>query len=120
MIESGSRRFENRYVVVGITDYAQLELGDVVFVELPGEGDSVSKGDSFGTVESVKAVSDLYSPVDGTVVAVNEGLADAPESVNSSPFEEGWMIKVQPSDASQLEEMMDAGAYAAFVDELSK
>lgn len=111
---------EGGIVRVGISDYAQIELGDVVFVELPGEGDSVTKGESFGTVESVKAVSDLYSPVDGKVVAINEALADAPEAVNSSPFEDGWMIKVEASDLSQLEEMMDADAYAAYVEELSK
>ena len=85
-------------VRVGITDFAQDELGDVVFVELPAEGDEVTKADEFGVVESIKAVSDLISPVSGTVVGVNEDLFDAPELLNQDPYGDGWMIEVEPSD----------------------
>ncbi|MCB0344868.1 MAG: glycine cleavage system protein GcvH [Bdellovibrionales bacterium] len=113
-------RDEGGRVVVGITDHAQVELGDIVFVELPEIGAAVSKGESFGTVESVKAVSDVYSPVDGVVEAINEGLGDAPDSVNSAPYTDGWMIAITPSDSSQLGELMDASAYDEYVAEISK
>jgi glycine cleavage system H protein len=101
---------------VGITDYAQGELGDVVFVELPEEGDSFEKGATFGTVEAVKAVSDLYMPVSGEVVAVNESLNDDPSRVNSDPYGEGWMIKVRISDESELSTLLDADAYGAHLE----
>lgn len=102
---------EDGLMVIGLTDYAQQELGDIVFVNLPSEGDEVSMGDAFGDVESVKAVSDVNSPVTGTVAAINEDLADAPESVNSDPYG-AWFIKVQ--DVSETEDLMDAKEYEAF------
>ena len=97
---------------VGITDYAQGELGDIVFVELPEEGDSFEKGATFGTVEAVKAVSDLYMPVSGEVVAVNDALNDDPSRVNSDPYGEGWMIQVRVADPSELDALLDADGYA--------
>ncbi len=112
-------RFDGDDVVVGITPYAADELGDVVYVELPAEGLHVDVMDEFGTVESVKAVSPLYAPVAGEVIAVNTALDGAPELVNSSPFHEGWMIRVRPDDAATaIEDLLDAEAYDAFVDEL--
>jgi glycine cleavage system H protein len=98
---------------LGITDYAQDQLGDIVFVELPDVGESFEKGTEFGTVESVKAVSELYLPVSGEIVAINEALEDAPELVNNKPFSDGWMIKVKLDDSSQLDELMDKDAYLA-------
>ena len=97
--------------IIGITDYAQHALGDVVFVNLPQEGDEVTAAESFGDVESVKAVSDIMSPVSGTICAVNEELADSPELLNSDPYG-AWIIKVQ--DVSDTEELLDAAAYEAF------
>ena len=102
---------------VGITDYAQGELGDIVFVELPSVGDSFDQNASFGTIEAVKAVNDLYSPVAGEVVEVNEGLEDDPSVVNDDPYGEGWMIKIRVADASQVDGLMDATAYSAHVGE---
>jgi glycine cleavage system H protein len=104
-------------VVVGITDFAQDQLGDVVYVELPAIGDPVKKGESFGVVESTKAVSELFAPLSGKVVEVNDPLSDAPETINEDPYEEGWMIAIEPSDPKELEALMDAKAYKAFVDE---
>lgn len=104
-------RKEDGIYVIGISDYAQHALGDVVFVNLPQEGDDVTAGESFGDVESVKAVSDVMSPVSGTICAVNEELADAPELLNSDPYGT-WIIKVQ--DVSDTEELLDAAAYEAF------
>lgn len=103
-------------ITVGITDHAQDSLGDVVFVELPEVGDELANEDKFGVVESVKTVSDLFSPCAGEVVAVNESLEDEPELVNSSVYDDGWMVRIQPSDASALDELMDAAAYDAFVE----
>lgn len=100
-------------VTIGITDFAQNSLGDVTFVELPEPGTRFEAGDAFGVVESVKAASDLYMPVAGTVVAVNESLPDAPECVNSDPFGAAWMVRVQPDDPNAPETLMDASAYAA-------
>lgn len=100
-------------VAIGITDYAQGELGDVVYVELPKVGASFSKHDVFGTVEAVKAVSELYSPVSGEVVAINDRLDKEPALVNSSPYGDGWMIKVRVKDAGEKEALLDAGAYSA-------
>lgn len=102
---------EDGVVVIGISDFAQDALGDVVFVNLPAEGDGVTAGDAFGDVESVKAVSDLVSPVTGTVCAVNEELLDAPEKLNSDPYG-AWLIKVENVEGS--EELLDAAAYEAF------
>jgi glycine cleavage system H protein len=96
---------------IGISDYAQDQLGDIVFVELPGVGDTFAKGDEFGTLESVKAVSELYMPVGGEVTAINEALEDAPELVNSDPYGEGWMIAIKVADASEAEALMNRDAY---------
>jgi glycine cleavage system H protein len=96
---------------VGISDYAQDQLGDIVFVELPGVGDTFEKGDEFGTLESVKAVSELYMPVGGEVTATNEALEDAPELVNNDPYGEGWMIEIKVSDPSETEALMDKDTY---------
>lgn len=98
-------------VTIGITEFAQSELGDIVFVELPDEGDEIEKGEDFGSVESVKTVSELYAPVSGEVIEINEDLEDSPELVNESPYEEAWMLKIKLSDESQLDELMDAAAY---------
>lgn len=102
--------------VIGITDYAQSTLGDIVFVELPKVGDSVTGGQTFGSVESVKAVSDLYSPVSGTVTAINEELNSSPDKVNENAHE-AWMIKVELSDPSQVGSLLDAAAYETFIAE---
>lgn len=102
--------------VVGITAFAAESLGDVVFVELPEVGDSVEQFQKMGEVESVKAVSDLYSPVSGTIVARNDGVVDSPELVNDSPYEGGWMIRVSLSDAGELDRLMDAAQYQALLD----
>ncbi len=96
---------------VGITDYAQGELGDVVFVELPSVGDSFSRKDVFGTVEAVKAVSDLYCPVTGEIIAVNEALANDPGLVNSDPYGQGWMVQVRMTDDSEVEQLLGAQEY---------
>ncbi len=98
-------------IKIGINDYAQDQLGDIVFVELPQVGDSFAKGEEFGTVESVKAVSELFMPIGGEIVAINENLEDTPESVNNSPYDEGWMVEISPSDASELDSMMDKASY---------
>jgi glycine cleavage system H protein len=106
-------RAENGSATIGITSFAADELGDIVFVELPEAGSSLSQFGSFGVVESVKAVSDLYSPVSGTVAEVNEALRERPELLNSDPFGEGWIARVELSDAGELDNLMDAEAYAA-------
>jgi glycine cleavage system H protein len=102
---------EGDLVRVGITDFAQDALGDVVYVDIPEVGTELKAGQPFGEVESTKSVSDLYSPVSGTVVERNERLSDSPEIVNQSPFEEGWMVLVQPTDVSEMEALLDAAAY---------
>ena len=104
-------KMEGALAVVGITDYAQGELGDVVFVELPEVGTEVNKGESFGTIEAVKAVADLFSPASGEIVELNEALEDTPETVNQEPFGAGWMVKIKLSDPSELNDLMDAAAY---------
>ena len=103
---------------VGISDYAQGQLGDIVFVEVPDEGKDVTKGDDIAVVESVKAASDVYSPVSGTVIEGNPALADAPETVNEDPEGEGWFFKLTLSDPSELESLMNESAYAEFVSKL--
>jgi glycine cleavage system H protein len=103
-------------VRVGITDYAQDALGDVVFVELPANGLVVAAGDKFGEVESTKSVSDLYAPVAGTVVEVNDVLSDAPEKLNEDPYGEGWICLIEPDDPTQLDLLLDAAAYAALIE----
>jgi glycine cleavage system H protein len=101
---------------VGISDHAQSELGDIVFVEFPDVGREVKAGEVVGTIESVKAVSELYTPVSGKIVEVNDALEDKPETVNQDPYGDGWLIKIALSDPSEVEDMMDHEAYAAFTD----
>ena len=102
---------DNDEAIVGITDFAQQSLGDITFVELPEEGDTIDQGATFGVVESVKAASDLFMPIDVEVLEANSELEDAPEKVNQSPYEEGWIIKVKVLNPSQLDELMDSPAY---------
>src|SRR3990170_289226 len=102
---------------IGITDYAQDSLGDVVYVELPQEGGSVTKNEPFGVVESVKAVSDLYSPVSGTVAEVNDAIGDSPEAVNDDPYGDAWMIKVQLSNKDELNDLLTADEYQKYIEE---
>ena len=109
-------KIDGEFGYVGITDYAQHELGNVVYVDMPEVDDEVSAGEDFGAVESVKAASDLISPVSGVVVEINEALNDSPELINSDPYE-NWIIKVQLSDASETENLMDAAAYKEFIKE---
>ena len=104
-------RVKGGNVTIGVTDYAQNQLGDIVFVEMPAPGDPFKKGDEFGTVESVKAVAELYMPIDGEVVQVNQALEDAPELLNQSPYADGWIVEVKPDDMSQLETLMDRDVY---------
>ncbi|WP_314659420.1 glycine cleavage system protein GcvH [uncultured Rothia sp.] len=105
-------------VRVGITDHAQDALGDVVYVDLPSVGDSVAAEDSFGEIESTKSVSDLFAPVAGEIVAVNEGLEDDPALVNSDPYGEGWIVEIRPENADDLANLLDAEAYKAELDKL--
>jgi glycine cleavage system H protein len=112
-------RLDGEEVVVGITDHAQASLGDVVYVELPETGDRIEAGEPFGTVESTKAVSELFAPISGEVVAVNDALVDASETVNSDPYGEAWMIRVRLDDAAEVEGLLDAAAYAHLVEEAS-
>jgi len=113
-------RVEGNLATIGITDYAQEELGDIVNVELPDEGDEIHKDEAFGAVESVKASSEVFSPVSGKIVEVNEPLLDAPEMINEDPYDEGWMVKVELSDSSEIDELMDAAAYEQYIKEESK
>ncbi len=96
---------------IGISDFAQDQLGDIVFVELPAVGETFEKGDEFGTVESVKAVSELFLPIGGEITAVNTDLEDAPEAVNNAPYTDGWMVDIKPADPSELDALMDQMAY---------
>lgn len=108
-------KLEGSTAVVGITDYAQGELGDIVFVEIETEGEHLGQGDVFGTIEAVKTVSDLFMPVGGEVTAVNQDLADQPELVNKDPFGKGWLIKVKVDDAGQLENLLSAEQYSSLI-----
>jgi len=105
---------------VGITDYAQSELGDVVFVELPAVGAAVTAGKTFGSVESVKAVSEIYAPASGTVTEANSALVKAPEAINTDPHGAGWLIKIKLANAAEVSSLMDAAAYEAFIAEKKK
>jgi glycine cleavage system H protein len=107
---------DGEVVRVGVTDYAQDALGDVVFVQVPTVGAEISAGDTFGEVESTKSVSDVYAPVSGTVVEVNEALADAPQMLNEDPYGEGWICAIRMSDPSQLDGLLDAEAYRKLVE----
>jgi glycine cleavage system H protein len=111
-----ARLEEDGTVTVGISDFAQNALGDVVYAELPEEGQQVSAGDEAGVVESVKAASDIYAPVSGTVVAVNESLEDEPERVNQDPYGDGWFFKLTPDDEAELADLLDAEAYQEVCD----
>lgn len=108
-------RLDGDTAVVGITEFAQDQLGDVVYVELPEVGSAVTQGGGFGTIDSVKTASDLYAPVTGEVVAVNEALSETPEKVNSDPYGEGWMIRISPSDPGQLNSLMSAAEYEEYI-----
>ncbi len=108
-------REDGDVVVIGITDYAQGELGDIVFLELPEPGATFEAGDTFGTIEAVKAVSDLYAPIGGEIVEVNTALDNDPAAVNTDPYGDGWMIKMRPADSSALDRLMDAAAYEGLV-----
>ncbi len=106
---------EDEVASIGITEYAQVELGDIVYVELPEVGEKITKDDPFGSVESVKAVSDLFAPVSGAVVEVNDSLPDSPEIVNEDPYGDGWMIKVQMSDKGELKDLLDPEEYGDYI-----
>ncbi len=108
---------EGTVAMVGITDFAQDQLGDIVFVELPAVGDKTSKDDAFGVVESVKAVSDVYAPVSGTVIEVNDDLPENPEMLNEDPYGDGWIIKIEMSDLDELDDLMNATEYEEYVAE---
>ena len=110
-------KVDGNVVTIGITEYAQGRLGDIVFVELPDVDDEINEGDTFGSVESVKTVSELYAPVSGKIIETNEELEDSPEFVNESPFEKAWMVKVELDDESQLDELLSAEQYAEMIGE---
>jgi len=109
-------RVEGDEVVVGVTEFAQGELGDVVFIEIETEGETLARGETFGTIEAVKTVSDLYMPLDGEVVKVNPALEETPELVNSQPFGEGWMVRIKMSDPAQLEDFIPADDYRSMIE----
>ena len=113
-------RLEDGIAVVGITDYAQDHLGDVVFIELPDAGTEVAQFEPFGVIDSVKASSELYAPLSGEVEAVNDALNDQPELVNQEPYGEGWMIKVRPADLAEMEQLLDADGYEQFLGTLDE
>ena len=108
-------RVEGQFGWIGITDYAQSELGDIVYIEIPAVGTKVEKGKSFGTIEAVKAVSDLFAPVAGEVVDINTGMKDHPEIVNKDPYGKGWMVKIAITDPAQLDTLLDEQAYKTLV-----
>ena len=110
-------KMEDGKATIGITDFAQSELGDIVFVELPEVGDEISKDQPFGSVESVKTVSELYAPISGKVVAINEELLDNPEFVNESPYGNAWMVTIEVTNDAEVEELMDADAYTALIEQ---
>ena len=108
-------RVEGDHAFVGITTYAQEQLGDIVFVEIETEGESFDIGETFGSIEAVKTVSDLFMPLSGEVVEVNPKLEDAPETINSDPYGDGWMVKIKMSNTAELEELMDVEAYKELI-----
>jgi glycine cleavage system H protein len=112
--------FEGDLAIVGITDYAQHELGDVVYVEFPKPGTKLNAGQSLGTVESVKAISDIYAPVSGEVAEVNSGLTETPETINKDPHGKGWLIKLKLANPAELSKLMNAAAYEAFIADKQK
>lgn len=106
----------SEHITIGITDHAQGQMGDIVFIELPEIGDEITRGEAFGTVESTKAVSELFAPISGKIVEINDTLIDAPEAINEDPYGDGWMVRVEPSDPSDLDEMMTAETYQEHVE----
>ncbi len=108
-------KVDGNIATVGITDFAQGQLGDVVFVDIPSEGETLSKGDVFGAIEAVKTVADAFMPVSGKVLEINTALEDSPESVNKDPYEAGWMVKIEMSDLSEVDSLLDADAYKALL-----
>ena len=110
-------KLDGDIATVGITDYAQDQLGDIVFVELPDEGETLEKGDTFGVVESTKSVSDLYVPLSGTVIESNDPLLDSPEILNEDPYGEGWMIKIKINNKAEVSELLDAKNYQKQIEE---
>lgn len=112
-------RINGETAIIGITDYAQEQLGDIVYVELPEEGEKVEKGEPFGVVESVKAVSDIYAAVTGTVVEINDPLTENPETINEDCYEEGWLIKVNVANLKELDDLMNHEAYQSYIKEES-
>jgi glycine cleavage system H protein len=110
-------RFEGDVAYVGITDYAQDQLGDIVFVDIPTVGETLAKGDTFGTIEVVKTISDLFIPVGGEVLEQNEALLDNPALVNTDPYGEGWIVKLSPADPAEADTLLDAEAYKALINE---
>ena len=110
-------KIERDEALMGITDYAQHELGDIVYIELPAFGDEVTKGEPLGSIEAVKAVEDIISPLSGEIIEVNKILEDAPETVNKSAFEEGWLIKIKISNKDELDELLDANAYKKLIED---
>lgn len=110
-------QIEGDIATVGLTNHAQQELGDITYLELPEEGDAVTSGEAFGVVESVKAASDMYSPIDGEVVGRNEAAVEGPEVINQSPYDDAWLIKIKMNDPSQIEALMDPATYNEFADE---
>ena len=114
-VEDEWTRSEEEHTTVGVTDYAQQQLGDIVFVELPEIGRTIEKGEPFGVIESVKAVSDLFAPLSGEIVEVNDALAERPEAVNEDCYGDGWMIAIALSDPAELEALLDAAAYAKHI-----
>ena len=107
--------FKDNEIIIGITDYAQSQLGDIIFIEFPEIGDEVNAGDSFGEVEAVKTVSELYAPVTGTVLEVNENLEDSADLVNSDPYGDGWLIKIKPTNLNEKDDLMKSAAYKELI-----
>ncbi len=108
-------RIEGNEAFVGVTDFAQSELGDIVYIDLDCEGDSLDKEEVFGSVETTKTASDLFMPISGTILEINESLEDSPELVNESPYKEGWMIKIEIKDVAELDDLMDVTAYQSII-----
>lgn len=110
-------RIEGDEAYVGITDYAQTQLGDIIFVDIPTEGETLEKGETFGSIEVVKTVSDLFLPIGGEILEVNPALEENPELVNKDPYGEGWIVKIKPTDASEVDDLLDAEAYKQLINE---
>ena len=110
-------RIEGDEAYVGITDYAQTQLGDIIFVDIPTEGETLEKGETFGSIEVVKTVSDLFLPIGGEILEVNPALEENPELVNKDPYGEGWIVKIKPTDASEADDLLDAETYKQLINE---